>query len=86
MPDKQRSTNLPWEAPDATQAAESLALRAKTAQDSEAHQFALLKGRIHRRLLERLNLANLDKMERETVVEAIRRVVHELLTQEKVPL
>ncbi|MBS1240692.1 MAG: type secretion system protein, partial [Gemmatimonadetes bacterium] len=33
-----------------------------------------------------LNLANLDKMERETVVEAIRRVVHELLTQEKVPL
>jgi hypothetical protein len=42
--------------------------------DSTAHQFALLKGRIHRRLLERLNLANLDKTERDTVIEAIRRV------------
>jgi len=54
--------------------------------DSTAHQFALLKGRIHRRLLERLNLANLDKTERDTVIEAIRRVVHELLSVEKVPL
>jgi len=54
--------------------------------DSTAHQFALLKGRIHRRLLERLNLANLDKLEREQVTEAIRRVVHDLLSSEKVPL
>jgi pilus assembly protein CpaF len=54
--------------------------------DSTAHQFALLKGRIHRRLLERLNLANLEKTDRDTVVEAIRRVVHELLSVEKVPL
>jgi len=46
----------------------------------------LLKGRIHRRLLERLNLANLDKLEREQVSDAIRRVVHDLLTSEKVPL
>jgi pilus assembly protein CpaF len=46
----------------------------------------LLKGRIHRRLLERLNLANLDKLEREQVTDAIRRVVHDLLTSEKVPL
>jgi pilus assembly protein CpaF len=54
--------------------------------DSTAHQFALLKGRIHRRLLERLNLANLEKTDRDTVIEAIRRVVHELLSVEKVPL
>ncbi|HEX6862952.1 MAG TPA: ATPase, T2SS/T4P/T4SS family, partial [Thermoanaerobaculia bacterium] len=46
----------------------------------------MLKGRIHRRLLERLNLANLDKLEREQVTEAIRRVVHDLLATEKVPL
>jgi pilus assembly protein CpaF len=46
----------------------------------------LLKGRIHRRLLERLNLANLDKLEREQVTDAIRRVVHDLLSSEKVPL
>ena len=80
MPDK-RSANLPWETPDAAQVAQGAAVQAKSAQDSEAHQFALLKGRIHRRLLERLNLSNLDKTERETVIEAIRRVVHELLSQ-----
>ena len=84
MVDK-RSANLPWETPDA-HVAQGAAVQAKSAQDSEAHQFALLKGRIHRRLLERLNLSNLDKTERETVIEAIRRVVHELLSQEKVPL
>jgi pilus assembly protein CpaF len=51
-----------------------------------AHARALLKGKIHRKLLERLNLANLDKMEREQVVYAIRKVVHELLGQEKAAL
>ena len=55
-------------------------------ETSTAHEWALLKGRIHRRLLERLNLANLEKTDRATVVEAIRRVVHELLSSEKVPL
>ncbi len=53
---------------------------------STTHEFAMLKGRIHRRLLERLNLANLDKLSRDTVVDAIRKVVHELLAAEKVPL
>jgi pilus assembly protein CpaF len=46
----------------------------------------MLKGRIHRRLLERLNLANLDRLERDQVTDAIRRVVHDLLSTEKVPL
>ena len=41
-----------------------------------------IKGRIHRRLLERLNLSNLDKVDRDQVVDAIRKVVHDLLTQE----
>ena len=45
-----------------------------------------VKGRIHRRLLERLNLSNLDKLEREQVIDAIRRVTYDLLTQESVPL
>ncbi|MDQ3137233.1 MAG: CpaF family protein [Gemmatimonadota bacterium] len=45
-----------------------------------------VKGRIHRRLLERLNLSNLDKMEREQVIDVIRKVVHDLLTQDMVPL
>ena len=79
---------LPWEAPAAAQPAEPEAppLANQVATDSAAHQFALLKGRIHRRLLERLNLANLEKTDRETVVDAIRRVVHELLSTEKAPL
>jgi len=47
----------------------------------QQHERALLRGRIHRKLLERLNLANLEKMDREAVHEAIRRVTHELLTQ-----
>ncbi|MDP9347817.1 MAG: CpaF family protein [Gemmatimonadota bacterium] len=45
-----------------------------------------VKGRIHRRLLERLNLASLDALEREQVAGAIRTVVHDLLAQESVPL
>src|SRR5678815_1002245 len=35
----------------------------------QQHERALLRGRIHRKLLERLNLANLEKMEREAVQE-----------------
>ena len=86
MPDNSRA--LPWEA-DLAQVADAPGVPVpadRAAAESAAHQFALLKGRIHRRLLERLNLANLDKTDRETVIEAIRRVVHELLTSEKVPL
>ncbi len=45
-----------------------------------------LKGRIHRRLLERLNLANLENLAREEAAVAIRRVVHELLEAEGAPL
>jgi pilus assembly protein CpaF len=81
-----RRTPLPWEQVEAPVRGPGPGKPADRAADSAAHQFALLKGRIHRRLLERLNLANLDKTDRETVVEAIRRVVQELLTQEKVPL
>jgi pilus assembly protein CpaF len=80
---------LPWEAP-----AQQPGLRAgpgreasEEPQEGDAdHQRALLKGRIHRRLLERLNLANIDRMERDQVVEAIRKVVHDLIAHERVPL
>ena len=51
-----------------------------------AHALQQIKGRVHRRLIERLNLSNLDKLDRQQVVEAIRKVVHDLLTQESVPL
>ena len=45
-----------------------------------------IKGRIHRQLLDRLNLASIETLEREEVVGEIRKVVHELLTREAVPL
>lgn len=45
-----------------------------------------VKSHIHRRLLERLNLANLDRLDRDAVVETIRGLVRELLAAESVPL
>ena len=48
--------------------------------------FQSIKSRIHRRLLERLNLSNLDKLTREQVTDAIRKVVLDLIGQESVPL
>jgi pilus assembly protein CpaF len=41
-----------------------------------------IKGRVHRRLIERLNLANLETIEREQAVAAIRQVIQELLAKE----
>jgi pilus assembly protein CpaF len=82
-----RKNPLPWETPgEAPARSGPPVVSGNPNVDSTAHQFALLKGRIHRRLLERLNLANLEKTDRDTVIEAIRRVVHELLSVEKVPL
>jgi pilus assembly protein CpaF len=45
-----------------------------------------LKGRVHRKLLERLNLSQLDLLERGQVLAEIRKVVHEMLQREGVPL
>src|SRR5215216_5490894 len=50
------------------------------------HALQQVKGRVHRRLLERLNLSNLDRLERQQVAEAVRKVVHDLITHESVPL
>lgn len=53
---------------------------------SSASDLQEIKGRIHRQLLDRLNLASIDSLDREEVVGEIRKVVHELLTREAVPL
>jgi pilus assembly protein CpaF len=50
------------------------------------HALQQVKGRVHRRLLERLNLSNLDRLERQQVADAVRKVVQDLITQESVPL
>jgi pilus assembly protein CpaF len=80
--------SLPWEAPIPAPAEKAVTKATPAAMDvaKSGHGMQEVKGRIHRRLLERLNLSNLDKLEREQVVEAIRRVTYELLTQESVPL
>jgi len=45
-----------------------------------------VKGRIHRQLLERLNLSNLDRLDRDDVMDTIRGVVRDLLSAESIPL
>jgi pilus assembly protein CpaF len=52
----------------------------------DAHYFQQIKGRVHRRLIERLNLSNLERVGRDQVVEAIRKVVHDLISQEMIAL
>jgi pilus assembly protein CpaF len=42
------------------------------------HYFQQVKGRVHRRLIERLNLSNLERVSREQVIEAIRKVLDEI--------
>ncbi|MGD8395433.1 MAG: CpaF family protein [Candidatus Eiseniibacteriota bacterium] len=48
--------------------------------------FQELKTRIHRRLIERLDLANLEKFEKSEVRRQVRRVTDALLTMESTPL
>jgi pilus assembly protein CpaF len=69
-------TPLPWESPSPATAADARA----------THELQVIKGRVHRRLLERLNLSNLDRLDRDQVSEAIRKVVHDLITQDALPL
>jgi pilus assembly protein CpaF len=45
-----------------------------------------IKSHIHRKLLERLNLSNLDRLDRDEVMETIRSLVRELLASESIPL
>ena len=80
---------LPWETiqqPPAAGGPPTTAPRPSGDSRLESQQFQQVKARVHRRLLERLNLSNLEKTDREIVVDTIRKVVHDLLTQDMVPL
>jgi pilus assembly protein CpaF len=59
-------------------------------QESESEETSKLfqeaKGRIHRQLLERLNLASVANRKREEVDEEIRNIVRGLLAQDEAPL
>jgi pilus assembly protein CpaF len=82
---------LPWQQPAAGNAS-GAAPRPSSAQaqpqapPADAHYFQQIKGRVHRKLIERLNLSNLDRVSRDQVLEAIRKVVHDLISQEMIAL
>ena len=88
---------LPWEPPDPSEPKEGAAQppvpaplpEALVPVDEEyetgtdAHE---IKSRIHKMLLERLNLSNLESYDRSQVVAEIRKVVQDLLDREVAPL
>src|SRR5215217_2500544 len=84
MTDAQRAP-MPWERNEVVVPGGNGASGALT-DAANAHALQQIKGRIHRKLLERLNLSNLDRLDRQQVADAIRKVVHDLITQESVPL
>jgi len=86
-PNGQRGS-LPWEGSKGIGAQPGIAPKfsGPLSDSANAHALQQVKGRIHRRLLERLNLSNLDRLDRQQVVDAIRKVVQDQITQESVPL
>jgi pilus assembly protein CpaF len=91
-PGRGARAKLPWEAPDPntngapTSPPPPPRVDLAAASGSQHAVFQHIKGRVHRRLIERLNLSSLDKLTRDQVVEAIRKVVYDLLSQESAPL
>jgi pilus assembly protein CpaF len=83
---------LPWQQPTVGGNGPGAPGRPSSAQPqpqagaTDAHYFQQIKGRVHRRLIERLNLSNLERVSREQVIEAIRKVVHDLISQENIAL
>lgn len=72
-----------WMAPESAAVAPIPTSKPASAGNSDMQD---IKGRIHRQLLDRLNLQSIESLAREEVVGEIRKVVHELLTREAVPL
>ena len=78
---------LPWEPSRGPTSTGPTAAGDLTADEAHGlHALQQVKGRVHRKLLERLNLSNLDRLDRQQVADAVRKVVHDLITQESVPL
>jgi pilus assembly protein CpaF len=77
---------LPWERPNPNLAATGAAALNLADDTHGLHALQQVKGKVHRKLLERLNLSNLDRLERQQVADAVRKVVQDLITQEAVPL
>ncbi|HET6340564.1 MAG TPA: CpaF family protein [Gemmatimonadota bacterium] len=91
-------SRLPWEPPDPSEPPKEGAapppvptplpdalvpVEEEYETGTDAHE---IKSRIHKMLLERLNLSNLESYDRSQVVAEIRKVVQDLLTREVAPL
>jgi pilus assembly protein CpaF len=78
---------LPWETVRTSPNFPAASNGSGLAEDNHGvHALQQVKGKVHRKLLERLNLSNLDRLERQQVADAVRKVVQDLITQEAVPL
>jgi pilus assembly protein CpaF len=86
---------LPWDPPPAEPTVAGNGAAAPTASPASAEpqpeaeeEFSVheIKSRIHKQLLERLNLSNLEAYERGQVVSEIRKVVQDLLVRQAAPL
>src|SRR4026209_2919213 len=79
----QRSA-LPWEPARPTPAPETRPANGSGLVEGAhgVHALQQVKGRVHRRLLERLNLSNLDRLERQQVADGGRKGGESLVNQE----
>ena len=57
----------------------------EAASRSKLDMYQALKVRIHRNLLDRLDLSNIDLIETDTFQSEIRHIVEALVAEEKVP-
>ena len=76
----QKRRSMPWEMPAAGPDS------GRGSVENGGATLLQIKTRVHRRILERLNLSNLDKLERDEVVTAIAKIVQDLVAQEQLPL
>ena len=75
-----------WGIGGSTEAAVTGPATADSAASPDNADLLAIKSHIHRRLLERLNLSNLDRLDRDAVMETIRSLVREILAAESIPL
>jgi pilus assembly protein CpaF len=75
---------LPWERP--TAAPEREAPNREPIRTDEHSHFQEVKTEVHRKLLERLNLSNIEELNRDSVVFEIKKIVRGLLTEQTLPL
>ena len=75
---------LPWERPSS--APEKEAPSRQPLQTEEHSHFQDVKTEVHRKLLERLNLSNIEELNRDSVVFEIKKIVRGLLSEQTLPL